>query len=45
MLNAKTLSPLLTKKEECTLTLEDILNNDEAINDLKDNPSSQLQDL
>ena len=41
----KPLSPLIEKKNEQTLTIEEILDNDDAINDLKVNPSSQLIDL
>ena len=41
----KALSPLIEKKNEQTLTIEEILDNDNAINDLKVNPSSQLIDL
>ncbi len=41
----KALSPLIEKKNEQTLTIEEILDNDDAINDLKVNPSSQLIDL
>ena len=37
--------PLITKKEEGTLTIEDVLDSNEAINDLKLNPLSKLQDL
>jgi hypothetical protein len=39
------ISPLITKKEEGTLTIEDVLDSNEAINDLKLNPLSKLQDL
>ena len=35
---------LLSKKEEGTLTLEDILDNNEAIVDLKENSASPLKD-
>ena len=41
----KALSPLIEKKNEQTLTIEEILDNDDAINALKVNPSSQLIDL
>jgi hypothetical protein len=37
--------PLITKKEEGTLTIEDVLDSNDAINDLKLNPLSKLQDL
>ena len=43
--NINVLSPLITKKNEGTLTLEEILDSNDAINDLKLNPSSQLKDL
>ena len=43
--NINILSPLITKKNEGTLTIEEILDDNDAINDLKLNPSSQLQDL
>jgi len=39
------ISPLITKKEEGTLTIEDVLDSNDAINDLKLNPLSKLQDL
>ena len=39
------ISPLITKKEEGTLTIEDVLDNNDATNDLKLNPLSRLQDL
>jgi len=43
--NINTLSPLIAKKEEGTLTIEEILDSNDAISDLKLNPSSQLQDF
>ena len=43
--NINFLSPLITKKKEGTLTIEEILDDNDAINDLKLNPSSQFQDL
>ena len=43
--NINILTPLISKKNEGTLTIEEILDNNDAINDLKINPSSQLQDL
>ncbi len=39
------ITPLITKKEEGTLTIEDVLDSNDAINDLKLNPLSKLQDL
>ena len=39
------ISPLITKKEEGTLTIEDVLDSNDATNDLKLNPLSKLQDL
>ena len=39
------ISPLITKKEEGPLTIEDVLDSNDAINDLKLNPLSKLQDL
>ena len=39
------LSPLITKKDEGSLTLEDILDSDDAVNDLKLNIASQLKDM
>lgn len=43
--NINTISPLIAKKDEGTLTIEEILDSNDAISDLKLNPSSQLQDL
>ena len=43
--NVNILSPLITKKNEGILTIEEILDDNDAINDLKLNSSSQLQDL
>jgi len=43
--NINTISPLVTKKNQGTLTIEEILDNIDAISDLKLNPGSQLQDL
>lgn len=40
-----TLSPLIAKKKEGTLTIEEVLDSNDAISDIKLNPSSQLQDL
>jgi len=39
------ITPLITKKEEGKLTIEDVLDSNDAINDLKLNPLSKLQDL
>jgi hypothetical protein len=40
-----TLTPLIEKKNKGILTLEEILDNNDAINDIKLNSNSLLQDL
>lgn len=37
--------PLINKMNEGTLTIEEILDNTDATNDLKSNSSSQLEDM
>ena len=39
------LSPLLEKKKAGTLTIEDILENNDAVGDIRTNPSSELIEM
>ena len=39
------IDPLLEKKDEGTLTIEDLLESNDGVTDLKNNSSSQLADL
>jgi hypothetical protein len=44
-MKALDLEPLLDKKEDGTLTVEDLLESNDAVTDLKNNSNSQLADM
>ena len=44
-MKALDLDTLLEKKEEGTLTVEDLLESNDAVTDLKNNANSQLADM